>query len=228
MSDHSGTITTHLAPGQPAFNTVQPTGGLVPDNTIPRDPTALIWSQPHQVDRSGYTAPTLNAKNVTYDTAYLIGDSGFGGEFDDTLTFTRRWATKPATRYTYARAAVTYPGWYSEREPSSQNTLVQSTYEYFLVGPEAWCDYASVDEIPIIEETRVTDTNGMDVAILSGFFLNDGGGVLYLTTPTLADYKDLVADDLAITALYSLVMDCNFEDYAGNIVARVTRRVKAK
>jgi hypothetical protein len=217
------------AAGQPAFTVATRHGAPpVPEFPIARDITAIQWTDVMWQLAANYSPLALNTQHPDHSNAYHVGESGHDSLGGGMLSWSRRYATKPATRFEYPRAAVTYPGWYLEREPSSENTTVQVTYEYYLIGPEGFCDYANEDEIPLIPESRMTDTAGADVALLSGILLNDGGGVLFDTTPTLADYKDLVADDLAATGLYSLVLDCNLEPYAGNIIARVTRRVKAK
>jgi len=80
-----------------------------------------------------------------------------------------------------------------------------------------------VAALPCGADSRVTDTAGKDVSIFSGgdLYLNDGGGVLDDTTPTLANYKTAVG-----TAAYSLVLDSKPEHYLGGIWAVVTRYVK--
>lgn len=119
MPDLTGTITTHLASGQPAFTTVTPCGPLVPSRPIPRDYAHRVYRQRHMVERTSYAAPTADSVNAVLVaespavTAYCCGDENFSDEpFGDIITFDRVWSTMPAARtepggtYAYAFPAI--------------------------------------------------------------------------------------------------------------------------
>lgn len=187
------------------------------------DADHVVFTQGYMQRWPNYAPPTLNdPATIETESVYCVGDEGLSDAGTGLVAFDRLWANVPATHYDYETTSVTYPGWYEEREPYAQTTQAQIQYEYFLVGTGE--TYETPDEIPVTAETRVTDTAGKDVFILSGdVYLNDGGGVLDDTTPTLTAYKALVSG-----GTYAIVIDSRVEQYLGGIWIRITRRVKAK
>ncbi len=190
------------------------------------DTTHVIYSQKFIQLWDDYAPPALNDdETIGGGTVYFIGDVGLNDIGTGCVEFERRWANVPAAHSDYERTAVVYPGWLLMRNPSAQTVATQVLYEYFIVGTGE--TYETPAEIPVTGETRVTDTNGLDVAILSGAILNNGGGVLYTTTPTISGYYATVTADL-VPEVYSIVLASSIEHYTGGIWARVTRSVKAK
>ena len=164
------------------------------------------------------TAATVNGASV-----FVVGDSPPAEIGADVIQFDRQFANIPSTHYDYETASITFPGYIFERNPNTQTATVQIERVYYKVG--AGQTYANVGAVPLISETRVTDTNGLNVSMFSGgeLFLNNGGGALFNTTPSLIDYKALVTANA-----YNIVIDSKPEWYIGGLWAVVTRRVKAK
>jgi len=165
-------------------------------------------------------------------SVYMVGDTDPDDIEAGVSSFDRSYANVPSSHFDYESIAITYPGYFAStvnlriRQPYTQTVMAQIQYEYFLTG--AGQTYTTAAAIPMVDETRVTDTNGLNVAILSGVDVNNGDGdFTFATTPSYADYLDLVTDDTT-PATYSIVESCKIVQYLGNIWCRETRRVKAR
>lgn len=191
------------------------------------DTAHVIFSQEQYQRAANYTAPTPGGTAVTINSVSvkLLGDMNISKDEAGLVKFTRRWANVPSTRYDYTRMAVSYPAYIEIRLSYNQTGLAQITHDYFRVGTGE--TYATPDLIPITAETRVTDTAGGNTIIFSDVMLNDGGGVVYATTPSMTTYLGYVTAD-ASPASYSLVYDCDIKRYQSNIWERITRKMKAK
>lgn len=186
------------------------------------DADHVVFTRPMVQLSENYSPLALNTSaTINGESVYAAGDSDPTDIGAQVMSFDRIYANVPAAHYDYETSSLTFPGWFEQRDPNTQAVTVQIEYEYFLVGPGQ--TYETVDEIPLVDDSRVTNTDGLDVSIFSGgdLYLNDGGGVLSATTPTLTDYQTAIT-----TAAYSLVIDSKPEHYLGGIWAVVTRRVK--
>ncbi len=164
------------------------------------------------------TTATVNGASV-----FVVGDSQPSEIGADVVAFDRQYANVPATHYDYETASLTFPGFFNSRNPYTQTETVQIERVYYQVG--AGLTYTTVDALPLIAESRVTNTAGLNVSIFSGgyLYLNNGGGILSPTTPSLATYIALAAANT-----YSLVLDSKPEWYIGGLWAVVTRRAQAR
>lgn len=88
-----------VAAGQTAFTTAVQTGDYVCSRPFgAAEPTALVISAPFMQTRADYTRPAANT-TLSYgaSTAYFVDDTDFRDERGGVCTWTRTWATIPAT-----------------------------------------------------------------------------------------------------------------------------------
>lgn len=199
------------------------------------DTATKIVSQPLMQLADQYAPPTiggtfstglanLSGSPITIGDAYCIGDSEPQLVEAGIVSFTRSWANIPATRYDYETQAFTFPSLFItfEIRPSvSKTSTVQISHEYYRVG--AGLTYTSPDLIPLVSETMVTYLSGARAFILSDTQLNNGGGVMDLSSPTYSTYNGWIS-----AKTYNIVAECSIERWKGNIWCRKTRRVLAK
>jgi hypothetical protein len=96
------------------------------------------------------------------------------------------------------------------REPRTETVASTLTYEYFLPGVSA--GVSSVADISIVVKDIIIDGEGLQTDTYSE-----------TTTPSLSDYREVIADGALIVAEDSIV-----RRWKGPIFQKVTRYVKAK
>lgn len=193
------------------------------------DASHVVFTIPYIVSALDYAPTALNtAATINGVSVFACGETAPADAGAGVLSYEGKFANVPASHFDYETYSATYPGYWGERVSYTQTVQAQLQYEYFKTGTGE--TYETPAEIPLVAETRVTNSGGLDVSILSGgeLFLTDGGEVapgvtLAATSPTLTAYKALVTG-----ATYSIAVDCKVEHYLGNIWARITRRVLAK
>lgn len=218
-----GTFTTASAIGQLARS--YPLGD--------RDPTAILYSQPFMVFTANYAAPVLGSTNGTYATAYCIGDVNFEPLGQGLVTYTRQWATVPASRNEFGSFAFQFPGLYGTlappynaywdgdigdgRDPVAKTVVSRLRHEFYLCTTGQ--TYETPQEIPVLKAFAVSLVGNADAVmpycLPAGIFGSD-------TVPTKEDYQ---ADIAAATEL--VAEDSTIERYLGLIYSRITRYVKA-
>lgn len=188
----------------------QPTGPMV--FTYPfadvGDESHVVASQEYNVIADDYEPPTIGSTiTIGAATLYCVGDSEPQKIEAGLVNFTRKWASKPATRFDYESFAATFPGLLFQRDSFTRVCTSQVQYEYFVTDPSA---------IPQIPQTGFRDVGYSLDASPDGFYLSS------TTTPTAATYAGLVS-----AAAYTTVVEASsLSRYMGNIYQRVTRRVK--
>lgn len=229
----------------PNLNTASPDGPL--EVTYPLlsqgDASTIELRQKYKQLSANYSPLALNTLFASGNTnvvgslpagasgARFMGDQNVAYEDGSIKTWERVWTTTPATRYDYQSISVIYPGYYDVRDPQTRVVNAQITTDYYLVGSPGGV-YTDAGSIPLVAESNITNLLGMNIALLGGgedAYLNNGGGVLSLTTPTLSGYLSTVSGDSSNQSNYSLVLESTLGDrYMGNIYPRITKRVKAK
>ncbi len=228
MPDTSGTLTSHLAAGQPAFTTATRVGGYQVERPFfPEDPAALLISAPYEIELTSYAPAAENSANADFAGSYFTGDGPLEDIGMGMCRFIRSWATVPATRTLPGSIGFTYPGFLDLRPPFSQSVPTQIEEEFFLVG--AGTAYATPLDIPFVQETQVLFSAGVRYGMGAGsFFLNNGGAGTDPSSPTLAAYLALVDDDDADPASFSIIAQAGtLQRHAGNIWGRRVVSVKA-
>jgi hypothetical protein len=175
---------------------------------IPRDQTHVVYTERWQQAESAYSVTPLGTEHSAKPDYFLV-DEQILERMEDLLTFERVWATIPATRSEPITVSYTFPGYFEERDPFTLGVAGRVIYEYFLT--------LTPDTITLVPAQRYTNTYG-DVQML-----NNGGGTLFITSPTLTEYKALVAGEDEINATDS---DC--EPYMGPIWCRKTIKIVAR
>lgn len=214
-----------VASGQNDFSTATRVKGPVPSYPNPRDLSAVVYTETWWQLAADYTPLARNTAHPAL-AAYLTDEQGFTSVAGGILEWQRIYATIPDGVPDYDRLAISYPGIYLNRNPYTQTVTVKLDKTYFLTG--AGGTYATPDLIPLDEEQRVVDSNGLNVSIFSGdVYLNNGGGLMYATVPSSSTYYGWAAA-AAAPDVYNLVIDSTLTPYMGNIWCRITRMVKAK
>jgi hypothetical protein len=194
----------------------------------------VVITQPYAQLWENYVPIALNSEaSYGADTCYMVGDVSLADIGAGVVGFDRQWANVPNDHFDFESLAVTYPGYFDGpanlyiRRSYAQTVMAQIQYEYFLTGSGE--TYESPSEIPIEEDTRVTDANGLNASILSGVDINNGDGEFaFATDPALSTYQGWVTTDGGSADTYSIVESCKVVQYLGGIWCRETRRVKAK
>lgn len=193
-------------------------------------PTHFTVEEKYLVKAGNYSRLENNTPNSVFPTAYLV-DENIDREEGDGIWFTRLYSTIPSSWSAPQTFAGNYPGLYVYRAPFVESAPGLEQHDYFMVG--AGTPYATEKDIPFIGVDRLTYSDGVftnSVPLLSGgeYYLNDGGGVLFPTTPSRATYIGWIADDLAIDSFTLVAEASKPQRYKANIWDRVTLYVKAK
>lgn len=181
----------------------------------------VVAYQDYYIRPGSYVAPTM-ASTITIGaaTAYLVGDSEPVNDVGGVARFTRAWATVPASWKDYGSYVATYPGIIFERESFQRQVTAEMQHEYFLCMEGQ--TYATPGDVPIVSATGYTYTGDALPRPPEGFLLNDGGGDLSPSTPSLTNYFASVT-----AAEYTIVAeDSTLSRYLGDIWVRTTKRVK--
>jgi hypothetical protein len=194
----AGNIKYFVSPGQPSFDEAVPQGQPSYETPFQEDsPNHIVINQVYMQRADFYSRPADNTRcppEISRGAiAYFCADSArvpVGAA--DLLTWTRTWATKPASFIEYQQLAVQIPArgavfrfdigtgggsfnWYpyllakSYSLPRSASIL----HDFFLVGTNSagiTCDYSVVTSIPALNETIYT---GKDVTSLGAGPLSD-------------------------------------------------------
>jgi hypothetical protein len=104
--------------GQPAWTTAVAQGGPSYQFPLsPKDNTHVVIRQVYWVLRANYSRASSNSAcpsdlktGITSADAYFIDDTDFTPLVAGVLSFTRTWATVPATQTSYSTDVVRVPG----------------------------------------------------------------------------------------------------------------------
>lgn len=209
---------------------------LVKQPALPGVKDDLVAAQDFVILRDSYTAAALNTPHADEaDPAHpvwvLVAEDNKRDLGGDIMQFTRRYARKPDT-YSEAQGTISYnfigfDGSFGINIPTItgrprfvKTVAARAQHDFFLVGPEAYCDYATPQEIPIIPEQtyyRATSTQTTD-------YLNDGPPTFTeASNPSRTDYESWIATGSEIVAQASTL-----ERWQGNIYRRTTIYIKAQ
>lgn len=195
----------------------------------------LVGDQDFCQDADSFTATALNTPHPddpspSDPTFVLVEETNFQDLGNNVRQWTRRYARKPddysemggTLAYNFIGffgtfginiTAVTGRGRFVEVVP------VRVQRDFFLIGPEAYCDYATPQEIPIIQEQiyYITDPEQKTD------YLGDEPPLDVASTPSRTDYEAMIAAQDEIVAQASKV-----ERWQGNIYVRETFYIEAK
>jgi hypothetical protein len=198
---------------------------------------SVVIEQDFMQALSSFAPLALNTPHPDVPTAYLVAETPLQDLGSGIVRWTRVYAQVPAT-YTEPGGsyAYNYIGFVGNvisqggevtlsvtgRERTVENSPVQITREFFLVG--AGQTYAQWQNIPVISGQRYYGASGMDTD-----YLTDAPPFVTATNPTRTAYLALVTADAASPSSFSLVVeDSTVTRWMGNIYMRETRRIKAK
>jgi hypothetical protein len=198
---------------------------------------SVVIEQDFMQALSSFAPLALNTPHPDVPTAYLVAETPLQDLGSGIVRWTRVYAQVPAT-YTEPGGsyAYNYIGFVGNvisqggevtlsvtgRERKVENSSVQITREFFLVG--AGQTYTQWQSIPVISGQRYYGASGMDTD-----YLTDSPPFVTATNPTRTDYLALVTADAASPSSFSLVVeDSTVTRWMGNIYMRETRRIKAK
>lgn len=155
-----------------AWNTAQPVGVPRLKQPFAGDPTYYVLEQDYQQTIEDFNPLTLNTafppaqEPGSFAGYYLASESALTDMSNGVGQWTRTYAYKPNTRNDYASLAYSFIGyggalpnpnvasttyaWGRNRKTVSVTCRIQ--YDYYLVGPQAWCDYTDASLIPVIRE----------------------------------------------------------------------------
>lgn len=242
------------APGQPSFDEEVAQGQPEVENPFGEaEPTAEIYSQVYMQRAGSYRRPSENSRCPVEIArgrlAYFVDDSArvpLG--VADLVTWTRTWATKPATITEYDQINVLLPArggvYYSSISPNYYPFTAGKAYTiptratifraFFLVGVVGVGDYTSETGIPTLNETIATSADvtargagpfdSAEWTALTSVSQNVGifsGAVLQPPNPT--GVGNFVAGGLASGNYY--VGQSQLRRYQGNIWERIATRI---
>ncbi len=205
------------------------------------DPTHFIVEEKYLVKLANYSQQARNTPNSLYPTAFLV-DENIDRQEQDGVWFTRHYATIPANWYEYPQESIIPPALYGIRllPQAAQPVTSKMTREYFMVGTGG--SYATVDDIPIIRQTRLLVAYGSPIISYIDIGPILGGGFDYLlpgayqktTSPDVASdvlsaYAGWIGADAATSSSYSIITQASKpEQYKGNIWKREYTKTKAR
>lgn len=182
----------------------------------------VYFRQQYQQAIDTWTALALDTAHPSATTYLLVRESDFQQIGGGQHRWYRYFACTPPQRVEYSSYSAQFPGLYEKRDPVNATTQAQITLDYFFVPtPGATPSLA--------QESRATDANGLDTPLLSGVYLNNGGGILFVTTPSATAYQSSITTDQATPSSYSITAEPqSLSRWIGNFYVRTTLKVKAK
>ena len=175
----------------------------------------------------------LNTVDDEFGTAFLISPPPNIAQRDgEIISYEMKYATIPASIPDYSSTSVVYPALNEDRAAFTQSVTCKIARDYFLVGPGL--AYTTAGQIPYTRAMQVTYPTypgNQQFPILGGgsFALNDGGGVLQPSTPSLTAWGALIAADDATGDSFSVQSaDSALKRYMGNIWERSAPFAKAQ
>jgi hypothetical protein len=227
--------------GQPAWTTAVAQGGPSYQFPLsPKDSTHVVIRQVYWVLRANYSRASSNSAcpsdlktGITSADAYFIDDTDFTPLVAGVLSFTRTWATVPATQTSYSTDVVRVPGKengaYPQRNAYEVERKVKVVDTYTLVGTgtsysdESTLNLSATAYTPSATRRALGNTDG-------ALF----GAINYITgtdpsTPSLTSYESAIATDAATATSYSYILKPAAPIlYLGNIFSRRAIYVKAE
>jgi hypothetical protein len=208
---------------------------LIKQPALPGVKDDLVAVQDYVVLRDSYTETALNTghpdePDAAHPVWVLVAEANKRDLGGDVIQFSRRYARKPSS-YSEMGGTIAYNfiGFYGTfglnitavtgRSRFIEVVPVRVQRDFFLIGPESYCDYATPQEIPITQEQ--TYYIG-DVAQLTDY-LGDSSVLTTPSTPDRTTYEGWIATGAEIVAQPSRV-----ERWQGNIYMRETFYIKAK
>jgi hypothetical protein len=207
------------------------------------DASSFIVEQDFMVAFASYTPLALNTAHPTFTTAYLVRESALEDMGGGIATFTRTYATIPASRNEYESFATFFPGLFDTtaavppynqywagtgngKDPITKKVTSRLRHEYFLCA--AGQTYTSPDLIPVLPAIKYTLVSNPEARaqylLPEGDFWSD-------SDPSREDWEALIAGGAGLgtgaNAGEFIAEDSDVRRWAGNIYERVTRYVKA-
>lgn len=195
----------------------------------------LLGNQEFSQDADSFTPTALNTPHPddptpSTPTWILVEETNFQDLGANVRQWTRRYARKPDD-YSEMGGTIAYNfiGFYgvfglnvpavTGRGRFVEVVPVRVQRDFFLIGPEAYCDYTTPQEIPVIQEQiyYITDPEQKTD------YLGDDTILDTPSTPTRTDYEAMIAAQDEIVAQASKV-----ERWQGNIYVRETFYIIAK
>ena len=210
------------------YSTARPNGPLFTDRPFVGrgDSSHIIVSQEHVVTHSSYSPLALNSPHPVFTSCVYVGDTNFGEKLGGLKSFTRQWASIPASYSEPTSVSYTMPGVLNVRDPF--NTVTKGIYyhEFLLVGSGE--TYATFDAIPASGETKASYASSASYSLGAGVYLNAGGAGVSTSTPSTSTYVGWMTADSGNATSYSITAEPSYlERYMGNIWERTTLKIKA-
>jgi len=228
-----------------ALTTAQTMGGPRLSFPFEGDVNSFVLEQDYQVLITSYAPLGLDTAHGTYTDAYLVRESALENLGAGVVKFTRYYAQIPASRSDYETFNFKFPGYLATtgtvtppydsywtatgngRDPFLATTNSRIFSEYFLCATGQ--TYETPAEIPVLETIKFTLALNDQARI--DYLLSDAGGYWSDSSPTLEEWRDLVAGGAGIgtgaEAGEFIGEDSRLTRWAGNIYCRQTRYVKA-
>lgn len=190
---------------------------------FPGSTAKVLFRQKFQQDIDSWTALTLSTAHGVATTYLLVKEDDFNAIGGGQQTWSRYYACTPPQRVEYTSYAAQFPGMIgsnNNREPTAATSQAKITYDYFLVGT-----------LPSLsQESQFSNSGGFAGPLLSGgFYLSNGGGVLYTTTPSLTTYQSWISTDAATSSSFSITAEPQtLSRWEGDFYERRTINIKAK
>jgi hypothetical protein len=216
-----------------AYTTATLNGAYRQSFPIAGDVTAKVIEQDFQIAYGSFSALALNTAHATVTTAYLVEETPLSDLGGGIVQWTRRYATKPATRSEYETFSYRFPGYLGTGNPpynqyygadpvgrDPQVLTVPSRIEYVYARIfSSGGDYTTVAAFFAASGQAAQVYSVSSNAEARVDYLFDGSPT---STPTLTAYKALVTAGTEIVA-----EDSKLTRYMGNIYEISTRYVVA-
>lgn len=195
----------------------------------------LLGEQEFCQNAADFTPQDLNSPHPdevdpTNPVWILVEETNFQDLGAGVIQWTRRYARQPST-YSRVEGTIAYnfigyfgtfginPTTVTGRGRFTDIVALRVQRDYYIVGPESYADYATPQEIPIIQEQKyyITDEDQRTD------YLGDDTILDTPSTPTRTDYEAMIAAQDEIVAQPSKV-----SPWQGNIYVRETFYIKAK
>ena len=207
---------------QSAFTGVAVTVGPIEWITaFPGSTAKVLFRQKFQQDIDSWTALTLSTAHGVATAYLLVKEDDFSAIGGGQQTWSRYYACTPPQRVEFTTYAAQFPGMYQIRDPINTTSQGKITYDYFLIDNPA--------TVPTLGSESVVTYNAVGFPLLSNVYLNNGGGVLYASNPTLTAYQATITADTTTAASFSITAEAqSLTRWEGNFYERRTINIKAK
>lgn len=181
----------------------------------------VMFRQKFQQDIDSWSPISLDTAHGVATTYLLVKEDDFSAIGGGQQTWNRYYACTPPQRVEFTTYAAQFPGMYQIRDPINVTSQGKITYDYFLINNPA--------TVPTLSSESVVTFNSIGFPLLSNNYLNNGGGTLYASNPTLSVYQGTITADTTTAASFSITAEAqSLTRWEGNFYERRTINIKAK